>query len=174
VSNMVQLKNVEGILRAVKILSERNIEFELIMVGDAGRAIKKYAEDLGLAEKFVLFRGEVSYAQVANEMQQSNALILFSNMENSPCVIGEGLCCGLPVITTNVGGIPELLDQENGLQIEPRNDLALANAMEQMIINYASYPREKIAGDAKYRYSYSTTGKEIDEVYNSVLQEIKK
>jgi glycosyltransferase involved in cell wall biosynthesis len=174
VSNMVPLKNVEGILRAVKILSESNSEFEIVMVGDAGTAIRKYAEELGLLGKFVLFRGEISYAQVAREMQQSNAMILFSNMENSPCVIGEALCCGLPVIATNVGGIPELLDEANGVQVEPKNYLALANAMEQMIINYASYKGEKIAEDAKDRYSYSTIGKEIDEVYNSVLEEIKR
>jgi glycosyltransferase involved in cell wall biosynthesis len=174
VSNMVQLKNVEGILRAVEILSDSNSQFEIIIVGDAGTEITKYAEELGVLEKFVLFRGEVSYAQVAREMQQSQAFILYSNIENSPCVIGEALCCGLPVIATNVGGIPELLDEENGFQIEPKNDLALANAMEQMIINHAFYKREKIAEDAKARYSYSTTGKEIDEVYNSVLEEIKR
>ena len=164
-----------GIPTAIcKILSESNTEFEVIMVGDAGTAIRQYAEELGVLKKFVSFRGEVSYTQVAIEMQQSNAMILFSNMENSPCVIGEALCCGLPVIATNVGGIPELLDEENGVQVEPKNDLALANAMEQMIISYASYKREKIAEDAKNRYSYSTTGKEIDQVYNSVLEEIKR
>ena len=95
-------------------------------------------------------------------------------MENSPCVIGEALCCGLPVITTNVGGIPELLDEKNGVKVEPKNDLGLANAMEQMIISYASFKRERIAEDAKSRYSYPTIGKEIDQVYNSVLEEIKR
>jgi len=174
VSNMVQLKNVAGILRAIKILSESKTEFEVIMVGDAGTAIRKYAEELGVLERFVSFRGEVSYAQVAKEMQGSNALILFSNMENSPCVIGEALCCGLPVIATNVGGIPELLDEENGVQVEAKNDLGLANAMEQMIISYASFKRVRIAENAKSRYSYPTIGKEIDQVYNSVLEEIKR
>ena len=174
VSNMVQLKNVAGILRAIKILSESKTEFEVIMVGDAGTAIRKYAEELGVLERFVSFRGEVSYAQVAKEMQQSNAMILFSNMENSPCVIGEALCCGLPVIATNVGGIPELLDEENGVQVEAKNDLGLANAMEQMIISYASFKRVRIAENAKSRYSYPTIGKEIDQVYNSVLEEIKR
>jgi glycosyltransferase involved in cell wall biosynthesis len=174
VSNMVQLKNVAGILRAIKILSESKTEFEVIKVGDAGTAIRKYAEELGVLERFVSFRGEVSYAQVAKEMQQSNAMILFSNMENSPCVIGEALCCGLPVIATNVGGIPELLDVENGVQVKPKNDLGLANAMEQMINSYASFKRETIAEDAKRRYSYPTIGKEIDQVYNSVLEEIKR
>ena len=174
VSNMVPLKNVEGILRAVKILSESHNEFEMIMVGDPGTAIRKYAEELGLLEKIVLFRGEISYAEVAKEMQLSNVLILFSNMENSPCVIGEALCCGLPVIATNVGGIPELLDEENGIQIEPKNDVALANAMKQMIVNYASYKRKKIAEDAKGRFSYSLTGRKIDEVYDSVLKELKR
>jgi glycosyltransferase involved in cell wall biosynthesis len=174
VSNMVPLKNVGGILRAVKILSDSDTEFELIIVGNTGTAIRKYAEELGVLEKYVSFRGEISYAEVAKEMQQSNALILFSNMENSPCVIAEALCCGLPVITTNVGGIPELVDKENGLQIDPKNDLALANAMEQMIIDYPLYPRKKIAQDAKGRFSYAITGRKIAGVYNCVLEEINR
>ncbi len=168
VSNMVPLKNAEGILSAFKLFAEKLSNVQLVMAGDTDPAIRHYAAGLGLTDDKVIFRGEISYAQVANEMQQSNCLILFSNIENSPCVIGEALCCGLPVIATNAGGIPELLDESNGVLIEPKDETALANAMQKMMNDYVKYSHNKIAEDAQCKFSYEVIGKKMDEIYSSL------
>lgn len=160
---------MEGILRGAKLLAEKGEEFELILAGNRDATMSKYAKDLGLLNKTVFFRGEISYEAVANEMQHANALILFSNIENSPCVIGEALCCGLPVIATSVGGIPELVSQKNSALLKPGNVQALADAMQQIINNYTEFDRRKIAEDAQQKFSYAVIGKKLDEVYKSVL-----
>jgi len=165
VSNMVPLKNVEGILKAFKLLLERNSDAELVMVGDTNDFFHQYAAEQGLPPDKIFFKGEVLYQNVAEEMQQADCFVLFSNIENSPCVIGEALCCGLPVIATNVGGVPELVDQSNSKLIEAKNEEALAGAMQQMINNYRNYDREKIAGKAKNKFSYEVIGKKLDEIY---------
>lgn len=169
VSNMVPLKNAEGILRAFKSLSEKNIQIELIMVGDTDLAIRKLAENLKFPPGMVKFKGEIPYREVANAVQASNCFVLFSNIENSPCVIGEALCCGLPVIATNVGGVPELLDDSQGIFVPAKDEKALKDAMEIMMQNYDRYDRDQIATRAKSKFSYETVGKELDLIYSDVM-----
>lgn len=164
VSNMVPLKNTEGILRAFKLFCEKNNNAELIMVGDTRKDIREFASKLFLGEE-AKFLGEIAYSQVAKEMQESNSFILFSNIENSPCVIGEALCCGLPVIATNVGGIPELVNRENGYLVEPGNEEELALAMEKMVRSYSSFDRNKIANDAAGKFSYQVIGRKFAQLY---------
>ncbi len=169
VSNMVPLKNTEGILRAFKLFIDSGGNAEMVMVGDTDAAIRKYSAELALpADKF-FFRGEVSYQQVAIEMQQADCFVLFSNIENSPCVIGEALCCGLPVIATDVGGVPELLNEDNALLIKPKDEPALAAGMQQMINGYSGFSRKQIAEAAKNKFSYEIVGKKMDEIYSSVI-----
>ena len=102
-------------------------------------------------------------------MQKADCLLLFSNIENSPCVIGEALCCGLPVITTNVGGIPELTSESNSLLIESKDEDALTQAMHEMVGGINNYNRKKIAENAISKFSYSVIGKQINTVYEEII-----
>ncbi|NOT52471.1 MAG: glycosyltransferase [Chitinophagaceae bacterium] len=168
VSNMVPLKNAEGIVRAFKLLQEKNNNAELVMVGDTNDFIRQYAAEEGLPAGKVLFKGETPYKEVAGEMQQANCFILFSNIENSPCVIGEALCCGLPVIATNVGGVPELVNESNSILIEAKDENALVNAMQQVMNDYMKYDRKEIAENARTTFSYSVIGKKFDGIYSGL------
>ena len=169
VSNMVPLKNTQGILRAFKEVRAYNKETELVMVGDMDPGPREFAQQLDLPLGAVQFRGEIPYPGVAREMQQSHCLMLFSNIENSPCVIGEALCCGIPVIATTVGGIPELVNDCNGILVEPGNINALVNSMKEVIENYQRFNREDIAKAASDTFSYQSVSKKLDDVYDSVL-----
>jgi glycosyltransferase involved in cell wall biosynthesis len=165
VSNMVPLKNAEGILRAFKLLLEENRDAVLMMIGDAPSFLQSQGRDLGIPSRNLVFRGEVPYEQVAAEMQHSDCLVLFSDIENAPCVITEALCCGLPVIATATGGIPELINSSNGMLLAPRDERGLAAAMGKMMDNYSLYEREKIAEQAAGKFSYPVVGKSLDDIY---------
>ena len=163
VSNMVPLKNVEGILDAAVELRRSGENFELILIGNKDDSKSDYAKGRDLTD--VSFKGEIPYRQVATEMQRSDALILFSDIENSPCVIAEALCCGLPVIATKVGGIPELLIDKNCLLIKPKYVAGLEIAMRQMLKRSRGYDRKKIAEEARLKFSYETVAKMFNELY---------
>ena len=169
VSNMVPLKNAEGILRAFQVFSKNKQGIELIMTGDTDPSIRKYAAGLNIAGNTVFFRGEVSYSQVSKEMQNADCLILFSNIENSPCVIGEALCCGLPVIATRVGGIPELVNDSNSILVEPGNEEQLIKAMQRVMDHYPAYYKNSIAEYARSKFSYAVVGKKLDDLYGTLI-----
>ncbi len=161
-------KNPEGLLDAIHQLAQMRTDFEVVFVGPHSRSVIEHSRALGLYNKHVFFKGEVSYAEVAFEMQQANALVLFSRFENLPCVIGEAFCCGLPVISTNVGGIAEIIAEQNGVLVNNEDVEALANAMKDMIRDYEFYDRKKIAEQATFAFNYSNIGRQINEVYNSI------
>lgn len=167
VSNMVALKNVKGILDAFKILLQQtNADTQLILIGNRNHEYVKYAENLGMLNTFVFFRGEISYKEVAEEMQRSHCLVLNSVMENSPCVIGEALCCGLPVVATHVGGIPELLDESNSILIPSENIEALVIAMNTVRMNYFFFDQKQIANESAKKFGYGAVSKKFDELYD--------
>jgi glycosyltransferase involved in cell wall biosynthesis len=170
VSNMVPLKNVEGLLQAFKILVNKvsSPDVQLILVGNRNDEYLKKAKDLGLLHTSVFFRGEVPYTEVAKEMQLAHCLVVNSHIENSPCVIGEALCCGLPVIATRVGGIPEMVNPCNGILIPPASPESLAHVMEQMMATYSNFNLSAISAEAKTRYSYAAVAKNLDSIYQTV------
>jgi glycosyltransferase involved in cell wall biosynthesis len=165
---MSPMKNVKMLLDAFKIFVQKtNGSVNLVLAGNKTNEFIKYAEDLGLLNKSVFFKGEISYREVAEEMQRCHCFVLSSIAENSPCVIGEALCCGLPVIATNVGGLPELVNKTNSRLIPSENMEALIDAMEDIHKNYSSFNQLQIAEEASKRFSYSSIALKFDELYRN-------
>lgn len=157
-------KNPDGILDAVKLLKEKGYDFELYMIGHEDDRLISKTENSGLSE-IVSFHAAVPYSDVAKQMQMASAFLLFSRFENLPCVILEALCCGLPVISSNVGGISEVINEQNGILVANENISQLADAMQQVIENYAAYDKQRISDMAKEKFSYTTVGSQYFSAY---------
>ncbi|MFL5787583.1 MAG: glycosyltransferase [Flavisolibacter sp.] len=171
VSNMVPLKNVNLILDAFSYLiqNHNDVNAQFIFIGNANDQYIKYADSLGLLNKTVFFKGEVLYNEVAEEMKKSHALIIYSDIETFSCVTAEALCCGLPVIASSVGALPELINETNGVLVAPKDKLALVHAMKAIYTNYSSYNGKNISFAASAMYSYSTISEEFKELYSNVV-----
>ncbi|HYM92826.1 MAG TPA: glycosyltransferase, partial [Chitinophagaceae bacterium] len=101
-------KNTEGLLKALGELRQRRDDWECMMYGLKDNTLIELAKKYEL-EKNINFTGEIIYKKVAELVRAGSAFVSFSNYENQPCTILEALCCGLPVIATKVGGIPEII-----------------------------------------------------------------
>ena len=80
-------------------------------------------------------------------------------------MILEALCCGLPVISSRVGGIDEVIDASNGILVESENTGQLADAMQQVMDNTHNYDRRQISRAAMEKFSYETVGRQIADQY---------
>jgi len=165
VSTMGYQKNIEGILRVLEQLLATRHDVEITLVGPYTSEIKQVLSEKGLLDKKVFLTGERSYAEVALLMQQSHFLFLFSRYENLPCVMLEALCCGLPVIATRVGGVPEIIDESNGLLVDSERDDQLLQALHVLLESYARYDRPAIAQKAKTQFSYAVIGRQFSDIY---------
>lgn len=169
VSTLTHQKNVEGILNAVKGLSKFRQDFELVIVGPIGPALIKMIATLNLTS-LVISTGEISYPEVATQMQNASAFVLFSRHENFPCVIIEALCCGLPCIAADVGGIREAVNQDNGIIVKSESEVQLIEAMSKMMNEYYRFDRLTIAEEAQKKFSYATIGKQFYELYKEIVK----
>ncbi len=170
VSSLLYPKNVEGIIRSFTELLKQGYPAELVFVGPVNSGLNDIITAMSENQDKIRFTGEVSYEQVSVELKKSSALVMFSFYENMPCAILEALCTGLPVIASRVGGIPELIQKENGILVQSGNEEELTLAMKDMILQYHKYDKDKISQDATKMYSYESIGKKIREVYESVLE----
>ena len=171
VSNLLDVhKNVSGILRAFKAALERDNALHLTIIGDGDLAPHKAtAAALGLSNDRVQFQGATSIEGIASAMQAANALVLFSNYENLPCVIGEAFATGLPVISTTVGGIPEHLNDSRGVLLEAGDEPALTQAMLDVTANAERFNADALRAYAVEHFSRQAIAQAYDAVYLAAL-----
>ncbi len=106
-------KNISGIIDTIQEISRMRNDFKLILIGEGINfdEMKSKVDSLNL-NKYIEFTGLLEKEALVNEFEKANFLLINSNYENMPVVINEAFACGLPVLSTNVGGISEHLSQE--------------------------------------------------------------
>lgn len=161
VSTLSYQKNIEGLLRVMERCSLQNLPVHFTLVGPASGDVLKQVNSSTALLKVTTLTGALQYNEVAEQMRSAHALLMFSRYENQPCVILEALCCGLPVISTNVGGIAEVIDESNGILISNEDEEQLYNAIIAMLASYAYFNREQIAAKARQAFSYETIGMQL-------------
>ena len=134
------LKKEKGLLELVKAFSLLIEHFDqgkthLFIVGGGSFCInlKKIVADLGISSN-VNFMGQKSSAEIAMLMNACDILCLPSYSEGQPNVVIEALNCHTKVVSTNVGGIPELnTGKNNMILVEPRDHFELEKALSDML-----------------------------------------
>ncbi len=171
VSLLDDRKNVSGIIHVMKRLSEIRNDFELYIIGegDNRKKLEKLSKDLGIKNRYVFFYGAKNTKEIADIMRSSDCLIIFSYFENLPCIMIEAMASGLPIISTDVGGLSEHINKERGILIQPSDEKALIHAANYMLDNYFKYSTNKIRNYAVENFSYDVIGKRFKNIYNSIL-----
>lgn len=120
----------------------------LIMVGNGEqrRDLKKQIKDLGIHGRVQMIK-HLDQQKLAEFYAGATATILMSSMEGMPNVVLESLAVGTPVVATNVGGIPEVVNESNGLLLKERDEYNLLNALEK--VKELNWNREEIAKTVK-------------------------
>lgn len=162
-------KNICGILRAFKTLSmqHQNIRLDIIGTGQDYEADKHLADELGLTDTVVFFHGEQTPEQVHQAMLKADAFVLFSRYENAPVVLSECLAVGLPIVTSNVGGIADMVDKKAGLLVPSEDEQALTEALSYMMEHLEQFNKKEIQKLGQV-YTYEAVGRQLSDIYASV------
>lgn len=171
VGSFVEVKGIPYLIEALALLTKERTDWQLDMIG-RGPLMAEYqqmVQQLHLDEN-IIFHGFKPKDEIAHSMQQADLFVLPSVWDNMPCVLLEAMASGLPIVSTKVGGIPEIVDEETGLLVAPRNPQELCDALAHMLAHLDEYDRKQIAHKAE-RYDYATVGASIHEIYESVCNE---
>ncbi|MEM0489273.1 MAG: glycosyltransferase family 4 protein, partial [Candidatus Bathyarchaeia archaeon] len=123
-------------------------------------------------ESNVCFLGYYPDEMLPRLYQAADIFVFPSIYENMPFAVLEALASGLPVITTKVGGIPEIIDDgENGFLIEPFNARKLAERLLYLVENPTVAYEMGAAGrkTVEERFNWNKIIKQITAVYREVL-----
>lgn len=164
-------KNISGILNVLHKLSQNRNDFECIMIGDGPdyEYLQNYSKEKGL-ENIVTFTGLLEGKKLAEQLRQADAMIMFSNHENLPVVILESFACGIPVISSRVGGIHEHLKPERGQLIERGNEAELFEKLNTFLEKPEKYDKERIRKYALDHFSNAVVGKQLFDIYLSMIE----
>lgn len=126
------------LLQAVAQLVSDGLKAELLLIGDGPLkgALEQEVIRLGLGDRVAL-RGELAPAEVNEELRKADIFCLPSFAEGLPVSIMEAMAIGVPVVSTFIGGIPELAkDGKTALTVPAGNVEALAEALKRMIADH--------------------------------------
>jgi glycosyltransferase involved in cell wall biosynthesis len=129
IGNLLDTKGVHELIEAFAALGEKEATLDLIGDGPARAALERRIGELGLTSLVVL-HGRVPHEQLAKLLPRYSVLALPSYSEGVPNVVVEALACGVPVVTTPVGGIPEVVQGDCGILVPPRDVKALAEGLQ--------------------------------------------
>jgi glycosyltransferase involved in cell wall biosynthesis len=141
VGRLVEKKGFRYLVRACAALRDKGYSFRCVVVGEGperGR-LEEMIRDLGLRDA-VSLPGECSQEQLLREYHRATifalpcCVLLDGDRDGIPNVLLEAMAIGLPVVSTPVSGIPELIrNGDNGLLVPERDEGALASALELLI-----------------------------------------
>ena len=142
-----------------------------ILIGSYGKYILKLIKEGGLEEN-VVFLGSLDASKMKERFLKSNAFISPSMMENSPNSVGEAMLLSMPVITSDVGGVRNLLNDEEGFIYPPLDEDLLVRAVKKCFEANGSEAQktmcEKAGKKARITHDADTNYKRLLEIYESI------
>jgi len=168
-------KGVETLVRAFSSLiqsNDRPATLEIIGQGPAGKKLQDIVTSENI-EDYVEFKGYVQHKDVQERYQNAAVFVLPSEIsENCPMTIIEALSQGTPVITTNIGGQSELIEEGSnyGIMYDPSDEEQLANTLEDLLWNEARIQEMSSAARSRAKeLSPTEHARQLEEIFDNLI-----
>lgn len=163
VSRLVPWKGFEVLIRAHVALKKKFPDLSLLIVGtgpDMGK-LERIAKDLGVGDS-VIFTGNVERAVALRYMRAADVFVLNTHYEGFSHLLLEASAVGVPIVTTRIGGNPELIeDNVNGFLVKPDDETALTHRVGKLLASPEA--RVRLASNAKKRVERFSIARMVDE-----------
>ncbi|HEX8029179.1 MAG TPA: glycosyltransferase family 4 protein [Vicinamibacterales bacterium] len=173
VGRFVPIKNMTLLVNAFARVAKSDPAAHLVLVGEGPEhgSLVALVNHHQLATR-VTFAGYVPQDELGPYYRSADLFVLSSDFDNSPNVVLEAMACGIPTISTNVGGVAEyIVDGKGGALVPARNDEALATEIGSWL---SQAGRRREAGDFNRQrvvkhFSWRASAERLLEVYHAVM-----
>jgi len=168
------VKGVQYLMEAMAIVRQQMPDVKLVIVGDGvERArLEELAERLNLND-CIQFAGQVSQESIPRLMHQADVFVLSSLSEGLPVVILEAMAAGLPIVATNVGGIPDIVEEGvNGYLVNAKNPDELADRLLVLLQN--DEIREEMSTNNRGKaelYTWDKVATKVEKEYQKAIEQ---
>ena len=162
-------KGVDHLLDAFKMLKNKGFEFKAWMYGN-GFLKEKIADTVKREKLDIEVCGYVNQQTLASKFNQADVFVVPSISEGLGFIAAEALSCGVPVVASRVGGLPDSIEGY-GILVPPRDPKALAEAIIEIKSNYADYKRKALEGRTHItnKFDRKKVVKEFQDAMESVV-----
>lgn len=171
VGHVVKTKGVFELVEACKYLKDIHLK----LIGHIEPSMRLALEKKIQGEDWLELCDEKPYEEVIKEMMSCDVFVLPTYTEGFPNVILESMACGCAMVTTTVGAIPEMLEEESGncygMMVEPQKTLQLKVAIEKMLAdeNLKERCRHNVERRVKERYNIASVWKQMINIWQETL-----
>jgi glycosyltransferase involved in cell wall biosynthesis len=143
VGRLVEKKGHDDLIAACAMLLRKGLDFRCMIVGEGPlrSALAAQIDELGLIG-VVTLEGAMTHAELVALYRHADVFALAPRITDDgdrdgiPNVIAEAMATGVPVVSTDVSGIPELVvHEQTGLLAQPSNPVSFANALERLLVD---------------------------------------
>ncbi|MBO4518427.1 MAG: glycosyltransferase [Paludibacteraceae bacterium] len=161
-------KNVKGLLRAAKALSEKRQDWQLVLVGTGidYQAVRSYADSLNFPEGLLLWTGEITPQEVAEWLHKSDAFVLSSRYETYGVVLAEAAAAGVPILSTPVGIAEDIANLIVPQDIAQHHPQRFAEFIETILWSNQDNPKSP---DLQSRFSAPSIGHQLKNIYEQCM-----
>jgi glycosyltransferase involved in cell wall biosynthesis len=171
VARLVERKGIQDVLRALAELNDPELSLLIVGTGNYADRLRKLCGNLSL-NGTVSFYGFCHPRKLPGLMGDSDAFILPSRAEAFGNVFAEAMACGLPVIGSDVGGIPDLIDTTNGILVKPGDIEMIKRAIVK--IKTSKTLRASMGAANRKKMMADYTWESIGNRYVSVYEDVRK
>lgn len=157
------VKNVGPIIEAA-VGWEKDCTLDILGDGEEREMLEEKAH----GSERIRFRGAVTPDEVQKVMGEADMLVMNSTFEGIPMIILEAVSTGLPVVTTDVGGIKEVLTYGLDSEVTDGSVQGIRDAMERVLSDYARHSRA--AWEKSLQFDYGKVNRKVFEVLNESLR----
>ncbi|SNB55496.1 Glycosyltransferase involved in cell wall bisynthesis [Marinobacter sp. es.042] len=170
VGRLVPVKRIDIFLKTIALLNQQGLECEGVVIGGGPMEaeLKQLANELGIADK-IAFMGFVS--PPAAEMTKLDVLLMPSDHEGLPMTLLEALALEVPVVSHDVGGIPEVLGNGGcGWLVKDHSPEGYTRALKQVFTEVTDREQKSVSGLMQVRsiFGVGANSRKYAEVYNNI------
>jgi glycosyltransferase involved in cell wall biosynthesis len=180
IGRLIEKKGFADLISACALLRSRGHAFLCSIIGEGPleKSLRAQIVAAGLEESVEL-TGPQTQTQIAERLAHATMFVLpctrevDGGMDNLPTVIMEGMAAGLPVVSTPLGGIPEMIEPGvNGELVPERQPEALCAAIERLIADPEKARTFGNAGReiAREKFSIATSARQLQQLFDSIAR----
>ncbi len=169
--NLEKIYDVETAIKAFSIINDRYHQAHLTIAGEGPEksSLEQQIEMLGIASQ-VIFAGRLTPEQMAELYRSADVMLNTSRVDNMPNALLEAMSAGVPIVSTDAGGIPYMVEDNKTALLNPIGDWkGIAESAIQLLEDESLY--KQLSNDGKRevsRYCWESVGPQWLTLYESI------
>ena len=175
VKALESIYGIEYLIKAFKLIKDKHsqVDVKLLVVGEGSqeKKLKELCKELHI-EKNVEFTGKVSIEKLTSYYNQMDVAVFLSRRESFGVAVLEASACELPVVVSNVGGLPEIIENNfTGFVVEKENPERAASAIEKLLLEPDLRKQMGINGRKRVEkfYNWNDNVEQMVNIYSGLL-----